>query len=605
MSPPELVFAQAEGQNAFFTELAEALISEVEKLGARGRVAMGGFPDAGRGSVTVLLPPHEWAAVSRVRPTQAMLSRCITISAEQPSSEFFPWNVELARHAGAVLDINRRAVRSYAEHGIPAEHLQLGYSEAWDRRKKPTERDIDVLFVGRSTRKRERALAQYANVLERFNCHFLLSDNSVPNNCGGVNFAIGEEKLELLGRAKVLLNIHGEDEPYFEWLRMAEAMSCGCAVVTEHSTDLEPLRSGVDLVTGRWEALGLLAAWLVEDGAARSRIVAQADARMHEQAALASGAATLLAAAERVDALPVNPRAATDIMVVNTRIALGTAPPQPPPTEEATHRENGEQQMLRALKRQHQETLSFRRQLAAEALARSRPERPRAETVHISETTAWNDDGAPSVSVIVPLYNDEDVVCEALESVRRSTVSSWEVIVVDDASSDGGPEAVRAWMERHDSVRGAMFRHEVNRGLAAARNTGAARARGGAFLMLDSDNLLRPFGLARLIVALSKDPGAAFSYGILDRFNGEGPVDLISHYGWEPTRLRGGNYIDALALIRRGPFMKLGATPKTRACCSATRTTISGRGSPRRATGLPSCAASSAATGSGTARCSR
>jgi hypothetical protein len=556
VSSPELVFALARGQNAFFQELAEALVFELGKLGAEARIAIGEFPEQRPGSVTVLVPPHEYAALSQVRPSPAMLRRCVLISAEQPLSEFFDWNVALARDAGAVLDINHRAVRAYCEAGVGAEHMQLGYCEAWDRRLDVTERDIDVLFIGRSTPRREWALAHYADALERLNCHILLSDDSAPNSGDGVNFVSGENKLQLLSRSKVLLNVHGEGEPYFEWLRVAEAMSCGCAIVTEHSTDLEPLRVGVDLVGGRYEALGLLAAWLAEDETERSKIVANADARLREQASLASGAAALLAAANRVDALPVDPRAAAETTVANARIAIGP-PPVPPPvrSEEGA---DSEQRTLRALKRQQQEILSFRRQLSVDALARSRPERPLPETVEVAATSGWKAGGEPRVTVIVPLFNDEEVVVEALDSVRRSSFTSWEVVVVDDASTDSGPGAVREWMARHDPLPACLVRHEVNRGLSAARNTGAATARGRLFLMLDSDNLLRPLGLARLVQALATDPHAAFAYGILDRFLEEGPLDLISSYGWEPVRLRDGNYIDALALIRRGAFNKLG-----------------------------------------------
>ena len=564
MSPPEIVFALARGQNAFFQELADALVFELERLGARARIAVDEFPQQRPGSVTVLLPPHEYAAISGVRPSPAMLRRCVLISAEQPSSQFFDWNVELARDAGAVLDINPRAVRVYRDVGIDAEHLQLGYCEAWDRRMDAARRDVDVLFVGRSTPRREKALALYADVLERLNCEFLLSDDSRPNTGNGVNFRTGESKLELLSGTKVVLNVHGEGEPYFEWLRIAEAMSCGCAVVTEHSTDLEPLRVGVDVIAGRFEALGLLAVWLAEDEVERSKIVAQADARLREQATVAAGAAALLAAAGRVDELSVDPGAASDVRVASARMALSSlpsppsssTPPAPAPLPDGLS--IGENRTLRALKRQQQEILSFRRQLATNALARARPERPEPETVEAGVTGAWKKGDEPHVSVIVPLYNDEDVVIEALDSVLRSTVSSWEIVVVDDASTDHGADAVLAWMERHDSNPVALIRHEVNRGLAAARNSGVAKARSRLLMMLDSDNMLRPFGLARLIRALARDPDAAFAYGILDRFLKEGPLDLISNYGWEPARFRDGNYIDALALIRRSAFVELG-----------------------------------------------
>ncbi|HEX5711866.1 MAG TPA: glycosyltransferase [Solirubrobacterales bacterium] len=555
MNGPELVFALARGQNAFFQDLAQALVEELERLGASARIVVGEFPEQRQGSVTVLLPPHEYAALSQVRPTPAMLRRCVLISAEQPSTQFFDWNVELARDAGAVLDINGRAVRAYGETGIAAAHLQLGYSESWDRRAAVAERDIDVLFVGRSTKRREKALASYADALERLRCHILLSDDSTPNTDDGTNFLSGENKLRLLSRSKVLLNVHGEDEPYFEWLRVAEAMSCGCAVVTEHSTDLEPLRDGLDVISGRLESLGLLAAWLAEDDDARAKLVASADARLRERAPLAAAAATLLETAARADAIPVDPRAAGEVTVANARIAIASIPGRPgAPAEDA---ESGERQTLRALKRQQQEILSVRRQLAADALARSRPERPGAETVDVATTAAW-EAAEPRVTVIVPLYNDEEVVVEALDSVRRSTFRAWEIVIVDDASGDGGPDAVRAWMRQHEDLPAAMIRHEVNRGLSAARNSGAAKARGRLFLMLDSDNLLRPLGLSRLVRALARDPHAAFAYGILDRFHEEGPVDLVSSYGWEPARFRAGNYIDALALIRRGAFNKLG-----------------------------------------------
>ena len=561
MTPPELVFAFARRQNIFFRELAEALIFELERLGAVGRIVVGEVPPQQEGRVTVLLPPHEFAALS-TRPSDAMLARCVTISAEQPSSEFFQWNVDLARSAGAVLDINRRAVRSYVDEGIPTDHLQLGYSEAWDRRRPDGERDIDILFVGRTTPRRELALATYADQLERFNCEILLSDDSSPNTEEGVNFQSGETKRELLARTKVVLNVHGEREPYFEWLRIAEAMSAGCAVVTEHSTDIEPLRAGVDLLSGRLETLGLLAAWVAEDEELRGRLVRQADAQLRRHATLAQGAATLLAAAERADRVPVNPSAKVDLKIANAKTSIDLPAPPPLPSVEPPPPPGpltaGDHRILRALKRQQQEMLSFRRQLAGAILARARPDRPRAETIELAKTSGRENGERPRVSVIVPLYNDKDVVIEALDSVVASTFTSWEIVVVDDASSDGGADRVRAWMKQHDDRAVTLVRHEVNRGLAAARNSGVEKSRGRLLLMLDSDNLLRPFGMARLVKALAEDPGAAFSYGILDCFREEGPVGLVSEYGWEPARFRSGNYIDALGMIRRDAFDQIG-----------------------------------------------
>jgi Glycosyl transferase family 2 len=341
-------------------------------------------------------------------------------------------------------------------------------------------------------------------------------------------------------------------------------MSAGCAVVTENSTDLEPLRISVDLLSGRLEALGLLSAWVAEDHELRTRLVRQADAQIKQYASLARGAATLLAAAERANQAPLDPRAKADVTIANAKSRI-----YPPPPWEVSNLAAGtvlesgsftlgDHRILRALKRQQQEMLSFRRQLSGAILSRARPERPHPETLELASTAGWDKLGLPRVSVIVPLYNDKDVVIEALDSVVASTFGPWEIVVVDDASSDGGDEVVRSWMAGHDDRPVALIRHEVNRGLSAARNSGVAKARARLLLMLDSDNLLRPFGMARLVRALAKDPRAAFAYGILDRFREDGPEGLVSEFGWEPRRFRDGNYIDALAMIRREAFEELG-----------------------------------------------
>jgi glycosyltransferase involved in cell wall biosynthesis len=195
--------------------------------------------------------------------------------------------------------------------------------------------------------------------------------------------------------------------------------------------------------------------------------------------------------------------------------------------------------------------VSLRRQLARRALERERPERPAPELLELGSSPAWRRPAQPAVSVIVPLFNDADVVTDALDSVARSTFGSWEIVVVDDASTDDSVGVVRDWIERNPDLRLRIVGHELNAGLSRARNTGAAGARGGLLLMLDSDNEIRPWGLARLVQALHEDPVAVFAYGLLEKFNHDEAAGLVSRFGWEPARLREGNYIDALALIRK------------------------------------------------------
>jgi glycosyltransferase involved in cell wall biosynthesis len=90
----------------------------------------------------------------------------------------------------------------------------------------------------------------------------------------------------------------------------------------------------------------------------------------------------------------------------------------------------------------------------------------------------------PMVSVIIPSHNRSHLLPRAVASVRRQTYSNWELIVVDDGSTDGTEDVVRAI----DDPRISYVRHERNRGACAARNTGFSRASGDFVAWLDSDD---------------------------------------------------------------------------------------------------------------------
>ena len=499
------------------------------------------------------------------------MARSIVISAEQPDSHFFAANLPLAREAGAVFDINPRSVRAYRSEGVAASLLELGYTPLWDRydRPKPSgngmserngagQRDIDILFLGRLTSRRAAALASYAAVFERFRCHIGLSDNSRPNVATGATFLAGEDKRELLARAKVLLNIHGEDEPYFEWLRVAEAICAGCAVVSERSSDMAPLQWGEHVVTGGLGSLGLLCAWLVEDSPWRERLCADAFDLLRRERPLSNAARLLAEAGRAVDAAPVGPDL---ILLSRQERARGHFRERPPSREhqppERPDVSDGEALILRGLKQQQLSNAALRRQLARLEYALSHNGELGPQTRVVADSPAWRDGPARALTVIVPLYNHRDDVVNALGSLLRSTRLDWEVVIVDDASTDGGGDVVADWMAACPDRASRLVRHDINRGLAGARNTGIEQARAERLLMLDADNELRPIAMARLMEAIDGDPEASFAYGIMERFSSDGPEGLVSCYGWDPERFRSGNYIDAFSLIRRDALLAM------------------------------------------------
>ncbi len=103
------------------------------------------------------------------------------------------------------------------------------------------------------------------------------------------------------------------------------------------------------------------------------------------------------------------------------------------------------------------------------------------------------------VSAIIPTYNRAGYLREALDSVFAQSLPPWEVIVVDDGSTDDTFEVVQEYGSRVRYVR-----HDRNQGIAVARNTGLGAAQGDLIAWLDSDDLWEPGFLATVIDILGK-----------------------------------------------------------------------------------------------------
>jgi Glycosyl transferase family 2 len=548
--PPELAFVLAPRQNLFFHELVEALRDEAQAAGARTSLHIGNFPAPRPDLIYVLVPPHEYFTLmhGRIGPPPQALRRTIFICAEQPSTSFFDANVALAARAGAVFDINRSAVAEFAAAGIAARHLQIGWTPGWDHFGE-RERDIDVLFIGGLSQRRAVALSRYAATLWRRRVCYVIADNSLPNWMASESFRAGEDKWDLLARAKIVLNIHQGDTAYFEWLRVAQAIASGAVVVSEHSMDLAPLVPGHHLLTGEIDSLALLAQLHLDDDDRRGAIQAEAYRFLREQLPLAGAVADLLRCASRLaqtEALPesddaffTQPQPDPDEIAI---FAEPTRVPSQPGEEPATA------SLRRGVKQMLLELSQLRRQLT-ETQLELRSGRPVARIELVARTRA-HPAARPRVSVLVALYNYEDHVIGALESLRRSQIGEWELIVVDDGSGDRSLERVKAWIAGHEDVAALLLRHPVNQGLGPTRNDALDWARGEFCFVLDADNEIYPHCLARLIEALERDGGAAFAYGIQERFTAGEPSGLQNVLAWEPRRLRVGNYIDAMAMIR-------------------------------------------------------
>lgn len=120
-------------------------------------------------------------------------------------------------------------------------------------------------------------------------------------------------------------------------------------------------------------------------------------------------------------------------------------------------------------------------------------------------------DGEELVSIVVPVYNAEKYITEALDCVRAQTYGCWELLLVEDGSSDGTLERIREYMERTGDGRIRLIRQSANQGVARARNRGVAEAQGRYIAYLDADDLWMPEKLEREL-AFMEEKQAAFAF---------------------------------------------------------------------------------------------
>jgi glycosyltransferase involved in cell wall biosynthesis len=163
----------------------------------------------------------------------------------------------------------------------------------------------------------------------------------------------------------------------------------------------------------------------------------------------------------------------------------------------------------------------------------------------------------PAVTVAVTLYNYERFVLECLDSLLRQTQKELEIVVVDDASTDGGLSAVSAWLEAHEREIFAyqVHRHHENMGLPVARNTGFTRASADLVFAMDADNTLYPRAIARCREAIEAS-GADGAYTQLELFGARSGIGLADF--WSRERFQVQNYVDAMALLKKSAWQKVG-----------------------------------------------
>lgn len=124
----------------------------------------------------------------------------------------------------------------------------------------------------------------------------------------------------------------------------------------------------------------------------------------------------------------------------------------------------------------------------------------------------------PKISIIVPVYNTERYIKEMLESVRLQTFTDYEVIIINDGSTDGSREIIESFCRR--DCRFQLY-HQENKGVAVARNAGLEHAVGKYVVFYDPDDIIPRKALEKLYLAMDTE-NADLSIGVMSKFYADG-----------------------------------------------------------------------------------
>lgn len=158
----------------------------------------------------------------------------------------------------------------------------------------------------------------------------------------------------------------------------------------------------------------------------------------------------------------------------------------------------------------------------------------------------------PEISVIVTCYNEGKYVGECLDSLVGQTFKDFEVIAVNDGSSDNSPKIIKTYAGKYNNIK---FIDQPNRGIVAARNNGIAASSGKYIFPLDGDDKISPDCLAKLDRAMKDGKGDIITFRVY-RFGTENTEMFLR----QPTlfNMSAGNCLVNAALFRKSDFEAAG-----------------------------------------------
>jgi len=155
----------------------------------------------------------------------------------------------------------------------------------------------------------------------------------------------------------------------------------------------------------------------------------------------------------------------------------------------------------------------------------------------------------PKIPVIIACYNYARYLPEAVESVIRQTCQDFEIIIVNDGSTDNSREVGEALIRKYPKHQISLM-NQPNKGLATARNVGIKNSKGDYILPLDADDKLDPTALQKMSRLLDTSPSVCIAYSWIRRFGDSNEVVRFQEYSFGALK-RFGMFINCSSMFRR------------------------------------------------------
>lgn len=157
------------------------------------------------------------------------------------------------------------------------------------------------------------------------------------------------------------------------------------------------------------------------------------------------------------------------------------------------------------------------------------------------------------ISIIIPVYNQADKLLKTLDSISRQSYVDYEVIIVNDGSTDGVERSFSDYYQKLKSGNHYLFINQEHSGAPAARNRGLAEARGEYLFFCDADAVLKPEALEVMAGVLENNPSLSYAY---PSFYWGRKLFQVGEFSAEKLKRAPG--IHTMALIRRKDFPSSG-----------------------------------------------